>query len=139
MQYAADKRRIPMRPPIAADAATYHPCSIVPPPISIAGVRWRKEHQPPAMYNAGSVFRNPAGDSAGRLIDSIGLKGFSVGGVRVSEKHANFIINLGGASAADVLQVIEHVERTVARETGHRLEREVRLVGQWAAAPARSS
>jgi UDP-N-acetylmuramate dehydrogenase len=89
----------------------------------------RVASQPLNQPNAGSVFRNPPGDHAARLIESCGLKGFTVGRAQVSRKHANFIVNLGGASAADIEQVIDHVEASVAEKTGVRLVREVRIVG----------
>jgi UDP-N-acetylmuramate dehydrogenase len=79
--------------------------------------------------NAGSVFRNPPGDHAARLIESGGLKGFSVGGAQIATKHANFIVNLGTARAADIEAGIGHVERTVRERTGIALVREVRIVG----------
>ncbi len=88
--------------------------------------------QPLNLPNAGSVFRNPPGDHAARLIESCGLKGRRIGGAQVSEKHANFIVNTGDASAADIEALIELVQDTVARETGVRLEREVRIVGERA-------
>ncbi len=86
--------------------------------------------QPLSQPNAGSVFRNPEGDHAARLIESCGLKGFTVGGAQVSTKHANFIVNLGGASAADIESIIGHVEATVRAKTGVALAREVRIVGE---------
>ncbi len=88
--------------------------------------------QPLNLPNAGSVFRNPPNDFAARLIESCGLKGKRIGGARVSEKHANFIVNVGDATAADIENLIETVQDTVARETGVRLEREVRIVGEKA-------
>ncbi len=88
--------------------------------------------QPLSLPNAGSVFRNPPGDFAARLIESCGLKGLRIGQAQVSEKHANFIVNLGGATAADIEQLIEQVRQTVARQTGVRLEPEVRIVGEQA-------
>ena len=88
--------------------------------------------QPLNLPNAGSVFRNPPGDHAARLIESCGLKGRRIGGAQVSEKHANFIVNVGDATAADIETLIEMVQETVARETGVRLEREVRIVGEKA-------
>jgi UDP-N-acetylmuramate dehydrogenase len=90
--------------------------------------------QPLDLPNAGSVFRNPPGDHAARLIDSCGLKGYAIGGARVSEKHANFIVNPGRkARAAEIEALIEHVQSVVARETGVRLEREVRIIGELSA------
>jgi UDP-N-acetylmuramate dehydrogenase len=95
----------------------------------IAGiVRWRRSHQPGGS-NAGSVFANPEGDSAGRLIEACGLKGFRVGTAAVSTKHANFIQADAGGSADDVLAVMEHVRTAVADATGIVLLPEVRLIG----------
>ncbi len=91
-------------------------------------VRWRRAHQPGGS-NAGSVFTNPTGDSAGRLIDQCGLKGFRIGSAEVSTKHANFIQADPGGSADDVLAVIGHVRAVVAETTGTVLRTEVRLVG----------
>ena len=89
--------------------------------------------QPLSLPNAGSVFRNPPGDHAARLIESCGLKGFALGGVRVSEKHANFIVNPRGAGlAADIEALIAHVRATVRDRTGVDLEPEVRIVGEQA-------
>ena len=89
----------------------------------------RVASQPLNQPNAGSVFRNPPGDHAARLVESCGLKGFAIGAAQVSTKHANFIVNLGGATAADIESVIGHVERTVREKTGVALVREVRIVG----------
>jgi len=87
--------------------------------------------QPLQLPNAGSVFRNPPGDHAARLIESCGLKGLQRGGARVSEKHANFIVNPDGvASAADIEWLILEVRRVVAEETGVHLVPEVRIVGE---------
>lgn len=91
-------------------------------------VRWRREHQPGGA-NAGSVFTNPAGDSAGRLIDACGLKGYRVGGAVVSDKHANFFLADEGASAADVAQLVADVQARVEDATGIRLHPELTLVG----------
>ena len=87
--------------------------------------------QPLGMANAGSVFRNPDGDHAARLIESCGLKGYAIGGARVSEKHANFIVNpAGDASAADIEALIHHVRDAVRARTGVDLEPEVRIIGE---------
>ncbi len=86
--------------------------------------------QPLEMPNAGSVFRNPPGDYAARLIESCGLKGVAIGGAQVSPKHANFLVNTGGARAADIESLIDHVQRTVLERCGVLLEREVRIIGE---------
>lgn len=91
--------------------------------------QWRRDHQPVNEPSCGSVFRNPDGDSAGRLIDAAGLKGHRVGGARVSEKHANFITVERGATAGDVHAVIRDVQRVVAARAGITLETEVVLAG----------
>jgi len=89
--------------------------------------------QPLDLPNAGSVFRNPPGDHAARLIEASGLKGYAIGAARVSEKHANFIVNPGGrASAADIERLIEHVRATVLAKHGVDLIAEVRIVGEAA-------
>jgi UDP-N-acetylmuramate dehydrogenase len=90
----------------------------------------RVASQPLNQPNAGSVFRNPEGDHAARLIESIGLKGFTIGAAQVSPKHANFIVNLGGATAADIEGVVDHVQAEVLAKTGIELLREVRIVGE---------
>ena len=90
-------------------------------------VRWRRANQPGGS-NAGSVFTNPPGDSAGRLIDACGLKGFAVGGARVSERHANFFQAEVGARAHDVVALVLEVQRRVEDETGVRLVPELRRV-----------
>jgi UDP-N-acetylmuramate dehydrogenase len=91
-------------------------------------VRWRREHQPGGS-NAGSVFRNPPGDSAGRIIDAAGLKGLRVGGALVSPKHANFFQAEPGATAGDVRRLVLEVRRRVAAEAGIALEPELRMIG----------
>ncbi len=90
----------------------------------------RRNKQPLSLPNSGSVFKNPEGDAAGRLIEAAGLKGFSVGDAGVSIKHANFIVNKGAATASEVLEVIEHVRATVLAKTGIELETEVIVVGE---------
>jgi len=89
----------------------------------------RKESQPIGAWSCGSVFTNPPGDHAARLIESAGLKGFRIGDASVSQKHANFIINHGSARAADLERLIEHVRTTVERVHGVSLHPEVRIVG----------
>lgn len=89
----------------------------------------RRQSQPLGLPSCGSVFRNPDGDHAARLIEAAGLKGYAIGGAEVSEKHANFIINRGGASATDIEALIEHVQHTVRERFGVELVHEVRIVG----------
>jgi len=91
-------------------------------------VRWRREHQPGGQ-NAGSVFTNPPGDSAGRLIEAVGLKGHRRGSAYVSPKHANFFQAEEGGSADDVRALIEEVRERVEQETGTRLVPELRMIG----------
>lgn len=86
--------------------------------------------QPLNLPNAGSVFRNPPNDHAARLIEQCGLKGKRIGGAQVSEKHANFIVNRGGASAADIEDLIDEVRNIVAAKTGIALHPEVRIIGE---------
>ena len=94
-------------------------------------LRRRIATQPLNLPNAGSVFRNPPGDHAARLIESCGLKGYAIGGARVSEKHANFIVNPEGAgSAADIEAIIAHVRSQVRERTGVDLVPEVRIIGE---------
>ena len=90
----------------------------------------RREKQPLNMPSAGSVFKRPVGLFAGRLIEDAGLKGFSIGGAQVSEKHAGFIVNTGNATAADVLALIAEVQRRVYASSGISLETEVRVLGE---------
>jgi UDP-N-acetylmuramate dehydrogenase len=93
--------------------------------------RWRREHQPLGIPSAGSVFRNPPGDSAGRLADTAGCKGLRIGGAVVSEKHANFIVNDRRGSAADVRRLVESVRATVLERHGILLELEIEFLGDW--------
>ena len=90
----------------------------------------RLASQPLNMPSAGSTFRNPEGDFAARLIEASGLKGATIGGAQVSEKHANFIVNLGHASAADIEALIEHVKTTVRAKQGVALVQEVKVIGE---------
>lgn len=92
----------------------------------------RAEKQPTGTASCGSVFRNPQGDHAGRLIEASGLKGFCLGQACVSEKHANFILNVGGSSAADIEALIEHVRERVKADAGVELIPEVRIIGEAA-------
>jgi UDP-N-acetylmuramate dehydrogenase len=93
--------------------------------------RWRQAHQPLGIPSAGSVFRNPDGTSAGKLIDEAGLKGMRIGGASVSEKHANFIVNDQKGSAADVRRLAEHVRTEVRKQHGVELRFEIEFVGDW--------
>jgi UDP-N-acetylmuramate dehydrogenase len=93
----------------------------------------RATSQPIGLPSCGSVFRNPEGDHAARLIEAAGLKGYCIGGACVSEKHANFIINSGDATAADIERLIEKVRHQVEVESGIRLQTEVRILGEEAA------
>jgi UDP-N-acetylmuramate dehydrogenase len=93
--------------------------------------RWRQANQPLGLPSAGSVFRNPTGDSAGRLIDDAGLKGHRIGGAVVSEKHANFIVNDQKGTAADVRRLADHVRSVVANRAGVELVFEIEFLGDW--------
>lgn len=93
--------------------------------------RKRGRHQPLGQPNAGSIFKNPSGDFAGRLIELCALKGLRVGAAQVSPQHANFIVNTGGATASEVRDLMREVRDTVWRRRGVWLEPEVRLVGEW--------
>ncbi len=89
----------------------------------------RHEKQPLEYPNAGSIFKNPKGDSAGRLIEAAGLSGFGVGGAQVSTKHCGFIINKGNATASDITTLMAHVKRTVYKDSGILLEPELIVLG----------
>jgi UDP-N-acetylmuramate dehydrogenase len=99
-----------------------------------ANLDWRKTRHPPldTEPSAGSIFKKIEGIGAGRLIDEAGLKGYRVGGAEITERHANIVVNRGGATAADVLAVIRHARETVMKRTGHRLEAEISFVGDFA-------
>ena len=90
----------------------------------------RKAKQPLAEPSAGSFFKNPPQESAGRLIEEAGLKGFTIGGAKISEKHANFIVNTGTASATDILKLMKVVRSEVNKRFGITLEPEVRILGK---------
>jgi len=91
---------------------------------------YRKRTQPP-QQSAGSMFKNPPGDYSGRLIEAVGLKGMTQGGAQISERHANFIVNVGGATAADVAVLIKEARNRVYTQFGVELELEVELRGAW--------
>lgn len=91
--------------------------------------RWRKEHQPGGTFNAGSVFKNPPGDSAGRIIDELGMKGTRVGGVSVSHKHANFFVAEPDARPSDLHRLVHEVREVVVRRTGIELDVEIQFEG----------
>ena len=90
----------------------------------------RRASQPLDMPSAGSTFKRPEGGFAAALIDEAGLKGFSIGGAQVSPKHAGFVVNTGGATADDVLRLIDHIRETVLARSGILLEPEVRIIGE---------
>ena len=90
----------------------------------------RRRKHPLEYPSAGSIFKNPAGHPAGLLIEAAGLKGITIGGAKISERHGNFIVNTGGAKAADMLALIERVQQEVLKQTGIALETEVRIVGE---------
>ncbi len=92
-------------------------------------LRRRKASQPMEYPSAGSVFKNPPNDYAGRLIEKVGLKGRRIGGAMISPKHANYIVNTGGARAADILALMELAREKVREETGIELEPEIRVIG----------
>ena len=92
---------------------------------------WRQAHQPLGLPSAGSVFRNPPDDSAGRLIDAAGLKGTRIGGAAVSEKHANFVVNDQKGTATDVRRLMDHVRGEIAAADGIDLAYEVEFLGDW--------
>jgi UDP-N-acetylmuramate dehydrogenase len=91
----------------------------------------RQAKQPLEYPSAGSTFKRPEGHFAGKLIQDAGLAGFSIGVAQVSEKHCGFVINKGGATSADVLELIRHIQKTVLEQFGVQLETEVRLLGEF--------
>jgi UDP-N-acetylmuramate dehydrogenase len=96
-----------------------------------AHLAYRARTQPVDVPTCGSTFRNPEGDTAGRLIDAAGLKGHRIGGAEVSRKHANFVVNTGGASARDIRALVQHIQRVVRDRFDVELHREVHFVGDW--------
>jgi UDP-N-acetylmuramate dehydrogenase len=101
--------------------------------IMEANLAWRRKRHPPldTEPSAGSIFKKIEGIGAGRLIDECGLKGTRIGGAEVTHRHANILINRGGATAADVVSLIEHVQEVVQDRTGYRLEPEILFVGEF--------
>jgi UDP-N-acetylmuramate dehydrogenase len=97
--------------------------------IVVEKLEWRKERQPLSLPSAGSVFKNPPGNPAGKIITELGLKGTRVGGAEVSSLHANFIVNRGEARAVDILTLIQQIRHRVHDEWGIDLEPEIRIVG----------
>jgi UDP-N-acetylmuramate dehydrogenase len=91
----------------------------------------RLASQPLNLPSAGSTFRNPQGDYAARLIEASGLKGYIIGGAQVSEKHANFIVNIGDANALDIELLIKHMRETVLEKQGVALQQEVKVIGEY--------
>jgi len=91
----------------------------------------RLASQPLNLPSAGSTFRNPEGDFAARLVEASGLKGYTIGGAQVSEKHANFIVNIGGATARDIEMLIQHMRETVQQKQGVTLQQEVKVMGEF--------
>ena len=96
----------------------------------IQNIEIRKTRQPWDKFSAGSIFKNPSGYYAGELIEKVGAKGLSRGKAEVSTKHANFIVNNGGASARDILYLIEEIEKRVKKNFGIKLEREIEILGE---------
>jgi UDP-N-acetylmuramate dehydrogenase len=96
-------------------------------------VEWRAEKQPPLEQypSCGSVFKKIEGAGAGRLIEQAGLKGYKIGGIQSSEKHANFLVNLGNGTASDVVALIRLIQQTVKEKTGYELETEISFVGEF--------
>ncbi len=92
--------------------------------------RWRRRVQPLNLPSAGSVFKNPPGQSAGQLVEQAGLKGFTLGNAQISDKHANFIVNRGGATARDVLSLMDIMQNRVYQATGIQLEPEICIAGE---------
>lgn len=93
--------------------------------------RRREAHQPLGLPNAGSIFKNPPGTHAGRLIESAGLKGKRIGGAMVSERHANFIVNVGAATASEVKQLMDEIAQSVWQREAIQLVPEIKLLGEW--------
>jgi len=101
-------------------------------------IQHRRRSQPHEK-SAGSIFKNPPGDYAGRLIESAGLKGYRIGDAAVSDKHANFIVNLGHATATDVIELMNHIRHTIYHRFAISLQPEIQLVGDWSTMPELST
>lgn len=133
-ELALGYRRSNLRPDQIVTAARFAtvPCTRSEGEARIREItRWRKEHQPGGTFNAGSVFKNPDDDAAGRLIEEAGLKGFRCGGVTVSEMHANFFVADEDAVAQDVWDLVWAIRRRVAAATGVWLTPEIRFAGAF--------
>jgi len=102
---------------------------------TLAGLNRRRHTQPYDRPSCGSVFRNPPGYSAGHLIEQTGLKGYRIGNAEVAQRHANFILNCGGATATDIHRLIGHVQRQVEDRWGVWLRPEVQLLGSFYEVP----
>ncbi|MBU6389746.1 UDP-N-acetylmuramate dehydrogenase [Patescibacteria group bacterium] len=134
-RFGYDQSRLRLEKGIVVLAATF---ALTPKPEDEirrqieANLVWRAEKHPDLTRfpSCGSVFKKIEGVGAGRLIEKVGLKGYRIGNAQISEQHANFIVNRGGATAADVLALIELIQKKVKEETGYRLEPEIRLVGE---------
>jgi len=133
----AREYRVGYRSVEGSDGEWFLACELIPGGDDVSGrerirelLARRNATQPTHLPSCGSVFRNPPGDHAARLIESAGLKGYSLGGAQVSEKHANFIVNTGTATAAEIETLIGRVRETVLRVHGVSLETEVRIVGE---------
>jgi UDP-N-acetylmuramate dehydrogenase len=98
----------------------------------------QRQQSQPTGASIGSMFKNPEGDFAGRLIDSAGLKGKKTGGAQISPMHANFFINLGGATATDVLELIQVAQAEVREKFGIDLDLEIELIGDWEMTPTQA-
>jgi UDP-N-acetylmuramate dehydrogenase len=115
---------------------TFEPVALDAPHSVQSLMQRRRDTQPLGHWSCGSVFKNPLGDHAARLIEAAGLKGYRIGDAVVSDKHANFILNLGKARAGELEQLIRHVQATVQRTHGITLETEVRIIGEPAGSTA---
>lgn len=97
----------------------------------IAEIQRQRRATQPSGYSVGSVFTNPPGDAAGRIVERLGLKGFRIGGAEVSTLHANFMLNRGGATSREVVALVRHVQETVWNQVGIWLSPEIQMLGRW--------